>query len=55
MYNKRYMKEEEVPQTTEELYSYMEENTKEAIMGLWSSIVRLITAQGWIHGFGGIS
>lgn len=55
MYNKRYMKEEEVPQTTEELYSYMEENTKGAIMGLWSSIVRLITARGGFMVSGDIS
>ena len=28
MYNKRYMKETQVPATTEELYAYMQENTR---------------------------
>ena len=28
MYNRRYMSDDEVPSTTEELYKYMQENTK---------------------------
>ena len=53
MYNKRYMKEEEVPQTTEELYSYMEENTKGGHYGFVEQHSTAYYSAGWIHGFGG--
>lgn len=53
MYNKRYMKEEEVPRTTEELYSYMQENTKGGHYGFVEQHSTAYFSAGWIHGFGG--
>ena len=53
MYNKRYMKEEEVPRTTEELYSYMQENTKGGHYGFVEQHSTAYYSAGWIHGFGG--
>nr|WP_308627677.1 extracellular solute-binding protein [uncultured Eisenbergiella sp.] len=53
MYNKRYMKEEEVPRTTEELYSYMQGNTKGGHYGFVEQHSTAYYSAGWIHGFGG--
>lgn len=48
MYNRRYMQDEEVPTTTEELLAYMKENTGRGPTALWSSTAPPITA---LHGF----
>ena len=53
MYNKRYMKETEVPATTEELYAYMQENTRGGHYGFVEQHSTAYYSAGWIHGFGG--
>lgn len=53
MYNRRYMKEEEVPRTTEELYSYMLKKTKGGHYGFVEQHSTAYYSAGWLHGFGG--
>lgn len=53
MYNRLYMSDEEVPKTTEELYAYMQENTKGGHYGFVEQHSTPYYAAGWIHGFGG--
>lgn len=53
MYNRLYMEDEEVPTTTEELYAYMEENTKGGHYGFVEQHSTPYYAAGWINGFGG--
>lgn len=53
MYNKLYMNENEVPATTEELYAYMQENTKGGHYGFVEQHSTPYYAAGWINGFGG--
>ncbi len=53
MYNKEYMSEEEVPATTEELYTYMQENTKDGRYGFVEQHSTAYYSIPWIHGFGG--
>lgn len=53
MYNKAYMSEEEVPKTTEELYAYMRENTKDGRYGFVEQHSTAYYSVPWIHGFGG--
>ena len=53
MYNKKYMVEEDVPATTEQLYSYMERKTKYGHYGFVEQHSTPYYAAGWIHGFGG--
>ena len=53
MYNKKYMAEEDVPATTEQLYSYMERKTKYGHYGFVEQHSTPYYAAGWIHGFGG--
>lgn len=53
MYNRLYMDDSEVPQTTEELYAYMEENTKGGHYGFVEQHSTPYYAAGWINGFGG--
>lgn len=48
MYNHRYMQDEEAPNTTEELLTYMETTQAVAAMASWSSTAPHITLQ---HGF----
>ena len=55
MYNKRYMKEEEVRRLRRSFIPIWRRIQREAIMGLWSSIVRLITARGGFMVSGDIS
>lgn len=43
MYNRRYMQDDQVPATTEELYAYMEANTGRAATASWSSTRRPTT------------
>lgn len=51
LYNKRYMKEEEVPATTEELYRYMQENTRGGHYGFVEQHSTAYYSAGWIHAF----
>ena len=53
MYNKRYMQDEQVPATTEELYSYMEQNTGRGRYGFVEQHSTAYYSAAWIHGFGG--
>lgn len=53
MYNRLYMKDEEVPATTEELYAYMQENTRGGHYGFVEQHSTPYYAAGWINGFGG--
>lgn len=53
MYNRLYMSDEEVPQTTEELYAYMQENTKGGHYGFVEQHSTPYYAAGWINGFSG--
>ena len=52
VYNKKYMSEEQVPKTTEELYSYMEAKTKYGHYGFVEQHSTPYYAAGWIHAFG---
>ena len=53
LYNRLYMSDDEVPQTTEELYAYMQENTKGGHYGFVEQHSTPYYAAGWINGFGG--
>ena len=53
MYNKKYMKEEDIPATTEELYQYMQRKTKYGHYGFVEQHSTPYYAAGWIHGFNG--
>lgn len=53
MYNRLYMDDDEVPQTTEELYAYMQDNTKGGHYGFVEQHSTPYYAAGWINGFGG--
>lgn len=53
MYNKAYMSEDEVPQTTEELYTYMQKNTVDGRYGFVEQHSTAYYSIPWIHGFGG--
>ena len=53
MYNRKYMADEDVPATTEELYAYMQRKTKYGHYGFVEQYATPYYAAGWIHGFGG--
>ena len=53
MYNRRYMSDEDVPTTTEELYAYMQDKTKGGHYGFVEQHSTPYYAAGWINGFGG--
>ena len=53
MYNRRYMQDNEVPATTEALYSYMENNTGRGRYGFVEQHSTAYYSAAWIHGFGG--
>ncbi len=53
MYNKDLMAEEDVPATTEELYSYMQEHTADGRYGFVEQHSTAYYSVPWIHGFGG--
>ncbi len=53
MYNRRYMQDEEVPATTGELLSYMENNTGRGRYGFVEQHSTAYYSAAWIHGFGG--
>lgn len=53
MYNKKYMKQEDIPATTEALYQYMQRKTKYGHYGFVEQHSTPYYAAGWIHGFGG--
>lgn len=53
MYNKRYMQDDQVPATTEELLAYMEQNTGRGRYGFVEQHSTAYYSAAWIHGFGG--
>lgn len=53
MYNRLYMKDEDVPKTTEELYKYMQSHTSGGHYGFVEQHSTPYYAAGWINGFGG--
>ena len=53
MYNKRYMQDDQVPATTEELLEYMEQNTGRGRYGFVEQHSTAYYSAAWIHGFGG--
>ena len=53
MYNRRYMQDEEVPATTEELLAYMQANTGRGRYGFVEQHSTAYYSAAWIHGFGG--
>lgn len=53
LYNRLYMPDEKVPETTEELYSYMEEKTRGGHYGFVEQHSTAYYSAGWIHGFHG--
>lgn len=53
MYNRLYMADENVPKTTEQLYTYMEEKTRGGHYGFVEQHSTAYYSAGWIHGFGG--
>lgn len=53
MYNKARLSEAEVPETTEELYTYMKEKTDSRRYGFVEQHSNAYYSAGWIHGFGG--
>ncbi len=54
MYNRRYMQDEEVPATTEELYAYASENTGRGRYGFVEQHSTAYYSAAWIHGFGAV-
>ena len=52
IYNKKYMKESDIPSTTEELYAYMEKKTKYGHYGFVEQHSTPYYAAGWLHAFG---
>lgn len=53
MYNRRYMQDEEVPATTDELLTYMQNNTGRRRYGFVEQHSTAYYSAAWIHGFGG--
>lgn len=53
MYNKERLSIEEVPTTTEELYTYMQNNTDSRRYAFLEQHSNAYYSAGWIHGFGG--
>ena len=53
MYNRRYMQDEEVPTTTDELLIYMENNTGRGRYGFVEQHSTAYYSAAWIHGYGG--
>lgn len=53
MYNRRNMRQEEIPATTDELLAYMENNTGRGRYGFVEQHSTAYYAAAWIHGFGG--
>jgi arabinogalactan oligomer/maltooligosaccharide transport system substrate-binding protein len=53
MYNKERLSAEEVPTTTEELYTYMQTHTDSRRYAFLEQHSNAYYSAGWIHGFGG--
>ena len=53
LYNRRYMKEDDVPSTGGKLYQYMQEHTKGGHYGFVEQHSTAYYAAGWLHAFGG--
>lgn len=54
LYNRRYMSDDKVPATTDQLLAYMEETTKGGHYGFVEQHSTPYYAAGWINGFGGL-
>ena len=52
MYNRRYMQDDEVPASTEELYEYMQANTGRGRYGFVEQHSTAYYSAAWVHGFG---
>ncbi len=52
VYNKKLMSDADVPKTTEELYQYMKDNTKDGHYGFVEQHSTPYYAAGWLNGFG---
>jgi len=52
MYNRRYMQDDEVPQSTEALYAYMQANTGRGRYGFVEQHSTAYYSAAWLHGFG---
>lgn len=53
MYNKSLMRDEDVPKTTEGLFEYMKNNTKDGYFGFVEQHSTAYYSVPWIHGFSG--
>lgn len=53
MYNKEYMSEDEIPKTTEELYTYMKNNTTDDRYGFVEQHSTPYYSVPWLHAFNG--
>lgn len=53
MYNRRYMQDDEVPATTDDLLTYMENNTGRGRYGFVEQHSTAYYSAAWIHGFDG--
>ncbi len=53
MYNRALMGDDEVPATTDALYSFMQKNTSGGNYGFVEQHSTAYYSAGWIHGFGG--
>jgi arabinogalactan oligomer/maltooligosaccharide transport system substrate-binding protein len=53
MYNRSIMSDDEVPETTEELYEFVRRNTSKTKYGFVEQHSTAYYSAGWIHGFGG--
>lgn len=52
MYNRALMSDDQVPETTEDLYAFMEETTSGGNYGFLEQHSTAYYSAGWIHGFG---
>ncbi len=52
LYNRKYIKDENVPKTTEELYAYMQDKTAGGHYGFIEQHSTPYYAAGWINGYG---
>lgn len=53
LYNRLYMADDKVPETTEALYAYMQEKTRGGHYGFVEQHSTAYYSAGWIHGFDG--
>jgi len=53
MYNRALMSDDEVPETTRDLFRFMQRNTGAGMFGFVEQYTNAYFIAGWIHGFGG--